>query len=152
MQLTTNLLKPTILGLLCLILALTACNNHKKQQENLQQSVIAIHDSVMMDMGALMEKKIAANKILTQLDSLKSKKTNLDTAKVRTDLTQVIKELASADDGMMTWMNNFNPDYTGKSHEEVMDYLNGQKLKIKAVDSAIKSILFKSDSVIKRYQ
>ncbi|WP_017259233.1 hypothetical protein [Pedobacter arcticus] len=148
----TNLLKPTILGLLCLTFAFTACNNHKKQQEDLQQSVIAVHDSVMMDMGALMEKKIAANKMLTQLDSLKSKKTSLDTAKVRTDLTQVIKELASADDAMMTWMHNFNPDYTGKSHEEVMDYLNDQKLKINAVDSAIKSIIFKSDSVISKYR
>ncbi len=145
-------LKNRFLVLLGVSLLFVACNNNKKHQEDLQKSVIAVHDSVMTEMGTLMEKKTEINKMLTHLDSLKSANPNLDTIQVRTDLTKVIAELASADEGMMNWMHNFNPDYTGKSHEEVMTYLDEQKVKINSVDGSIKTVILKSDSVIMKYK
>ena len=139
-------------GLIIFALALSACNNHKKQQEQLQQEVISIHDTVMKKMGTLMERKLTINHILSRLDSLKSTNSELDTAKTRTELTQIREELVSADDQMMTWMHNFNPEYTDKSHEEIMTYLNEQKEKIITVESSFKGVILKSDSVIAEYK
>lgn len=147
-----NLLKNSSLILLSVTLAFTACNNNKKEQERLQQTVIMAHDSVMADMNTLMEKKMQLNFILAHLDSLKTINVSLDTAKVRTDLTQVKTELAAADDEMMAWMHNFNPDYTGKSHDEIISYLNDQKEKISSVEKSFKKVIVKSDSVITKYK
>lgn len=144
--------KNIALSLLGLVFIFTACNNHKKQQEELQQEVITIHDSVMADMGMLMEKKMYLNKIMNRLDSLKSVNMNLDTAQVKDELTQTIEQLGAADEAMMTWMRNFDPEYPGKSHEEIMAYLNNQKVKINSVDSVIKNIILKSDSTIAKYK
>ncbi|HTN21169.1 MAG TPA: hypothetical protein VL125_11865 [Pelobium sp.] len=149
---SNNLFKNSTLILLCLTLVFTACNNNKKEQESLQSAVIMAHDSVMADMNTLMEKKLQLNFILAHLDSLKTKNVSLDTAKVRTDLTQVKTELATADDEMMAWMHNFNPDYTGKSHDEIISYLNDQKEKISSVEKSFKRVIFKSDSVITKYK
>jgi len=147
-----NLLKNSSLILLSVTLAFTACNNNKKEQERLQQTVIAAHDSVMADMNTLMEKKIQLNFILAHLDSLKTKNISLDTAKIHTDITQVKTELAAADDEMMAWMHNFNPDYTGKSQDEIISYLHGQKEKISSVEKSFKKVIVKSDSVITKYK
>lgn len=147
-----KLLKNTTLALLGSTLVLTSCNNNKKQREDLQQAVIATHDSVMTEMGSLMENKTKIENILTNLDSLKSKNTALDTAQVRVDLTKIKTDLIAADEEMMTWMRNFSPDYTGKSDEEVVTYLKDQQTKINSVETSIKNVLFKSDSVITKYK
>lgn len=147
-----NLLKPASIGLLVLSLGFSACTNSaKQQQEDLQTAVIAIHDTVMMDMGTLTEKRMQIDDILKRLDSLKVKNPELDTAKTRNDLTQVKTDLAAADEEMMDWMHHFDPDYTGKSHEEVMTYLNQEKEKINKVEKSFKNVIIKSDSVIKKY-
>lgn len=146
------MLKNIALSSLGLVFIFTACNNHKKQQEDLQKEVIIIHDSVMADMGMLMEKKMHLNKIMKRLDSLKSLNMDLDTAQLKSELAQTIEQLGSADEAMMTWMHNFDPEYTGKSHEDIMDYLNNQKVKINSVDSTIKNIILKSDSIIAKYK
>lgn len=150
----SNLLKQTIFGAVVIAMSLTACNNSnpKKEQEDLQKAVISAHDTVMAEMSTLMEKKMAINKILTGMDSLKAINANLDTAKVRTELTQLKTDLAVADEQMMTWMHNFDPDYEGKSHEEIMNYLNDQKDKINVVEKSFKSVIIKSDSVISKYK
>lgn len=139
-------------GLSVFTLIFTSCNNPKQQQEDLQNSVIAVHDSVMADMGKLMEKKAQLNGIMSHLDSLKISRPALDTAKLKVEFNQTIEQLASADDQMMDWMHGFNPDYSGKSHEEVMTYLNDQKAKINLVDRSIKRVLIKSDSLIAVYK
>lgn len=148
---TLKFLKNRTLALISLAIIFTACNSNKQQQEDLQKSVIAVHDSVMTDMNTVMEKKMAITKLLTHIDSLKAKNTSLDTVQARIELTQTVKDLAAADEEMMNWMHNFNPDYTGKSHEEVMTYLNDQKVKINSVESSIKKAIAKSDSVIVKY-
>ncbi len=153
MQLT-NLTKHILFGVFIATLGLSACggDNPKKLQEDLQEAVIATHDSVMADMGLLMERKIQINKITRHLDSLKSVNTSLDTVQAKAELTQTVEQLAIADEGMMTWMHNFDPDYTGKSHEEIMEYLNNQKLKIDLVERSIRNVIIKSDSIIAVYK
>ena len=40
---------------------------------------------------------------------------------------------------MSDWMHKFNPEQTGKSHDEIMTYLDAQKKQITAIDSQMQS-------------
>ena len=145
-------LKNSFLTLFISILAFTACNNHKKEQECLQSAVITAHDSLMTDMNTLMEKKMQLDFVLSHLDSLKKAKPVIDTAEVRTALTKLKTDLGTANDEMMNWMHNFNPDYSCKSHYEIMQYLTEQKEKISSIEKTFKSVIIKSDSVITKFK
>jgi hypothetical protein len=111
-------------------LALFGCNNDKKQEKLLLDSVTAVHDKIMTDDGVIMNKKM-------QLKGIAAK----DTA-AKDSVTAYTKVLSDADDVMMNWMNKFNPVFTGKSHQEIMDYLHQQQAQLLKInlqlDSAIK--------------
>jgi len=59
-----------------------------------------------------------------------------------------IKNLNDADDVMMTWMNNFNPDFTGKTHEVTMTYLSSQKVQLVKINSRINSAIAASNKYL----
>jgi hypothetical protein len=111
-------------------LALFGCNDDKKQETTLLDSVKAVHDKIMADDGVIMNKKM-------QLKSIVAK----DASK-QDSVAAYTKILGDADDVMMNWMNKFNPVFSGKSHQQIMDYLHQQQaelLKINlTLDSAIK--------------
>lgn len=129
----------------------TSCNNDKVEQKKAQDEVMKGHDELMGQMDKIMNNKSILNKMEQRLDSLKMKNSNLDTTKLRTDIEALKADLTSSDDAMMTWMNHFNPDYTGKKHQEVMDYLKDQKIKIDSVKTLFDQSLSKSDSLISKY-
>ena len=74
-------------------------------------------------------------------EALMKNKMKLDTLLKQKKDTTIVKELsgkiASADDAMGSWMSKFQPDMTGKSHDEVMKYYNEQKKQVMAIDSQI---------------
>jgi hypothetical protein len=105
------------------IISFTNCKDQKAEQEKLQTDVMLVHDSLMMDMGKLTEKRMMLTKLTSNLDSLKKIDTSLDTTQIKTDIADQKLALSNADDAMMKWMNGFNPDYTGKSQEEIIKYL-----------------------------
>ena len=132
-------------------LTLQACNNNKQAEQDLQKQVIAKHDSIMTNMDLLMLNKSKLNKISENLNLLKSKEPTLDTFDLKQNITNAKASLIATDDAMMNWMNNFNPDYTGKSHQEILDYLNNQKVKIDAVEKAFNQSISNSNSIILKY-
>jgi hypothetical protein len=111
------------------IISFTNCKDQKAEQEKLQTDVMLVHDSLMMDMGKLTEKRMMLTKLTSNLDSLKKIDTSLDTTQIKTDIADQKLALSNADDAMMKWMNGFNPDYTGKSQEEIIKYLKQKKKK-----------------------
>jgi hypothetical protein len=119
------------------IAAVTAgCTDTKKQEKVLLDSVIAVHDKVMANDGHLMN-----NKML--LDSLfKSKPASKDSA------TAYLKLVDGADSVMGDWMHKFDMENKGKSHQEIMDYLEDQKKKIQAIDSQINQAVTLSDKYL----
>ena len=133
-----------------IIISLTSCKDQKAEQQKLQTDVMLVHDSLMMDMGKLTEKRMMLTKLTSNLDSLKKIDTFLDTAQIRTDITKQKLALSKADDAMMKWMNGFNPDYTGKSQEEIIKYLKDQKLKIDSVKTMLGQSLSNSNSLISK--
>ena len=58
------------------------------------------------------------------------------------------KTLSDADDAMMGWMNKFSPDFTGKSHEQIMAYLHGQQAQILKLDSQINNAVTASNQYL----
>ncbi|OOQ61636.1 hypothetical protein [Mucilaginibacter pedocola] len=104
---------------------LFSCTDTKKQEQTLLDEVIAIHDSVMAKEEQLVKAKI-------QLDTLLKNNTlpPADTAAA----AKLIVTLDSTDARMEDWMHKFDAENKGKSHDEIMAYLEDQKKKIKAID------------------
>jgi hypothetical protein len=129
-----------LIAALLLTTVFSACHNDKADEKAKQDEVIKVHNEVMG-----ISDKVVTNKMA--LDTL-IKKNAADTAKT-TKATTLVKQLTVADDAMEKWMHEFNPDYTGKSHAEIMTYLNDQHVQIKHIDSLIKSAIDQSNTFLK---
>nr|MBC7612444.1 hypothetical protein [Pseudopedobacter sp.] len=135
-----------------IIISLHSCKDQKAEQKQLQEEVMKTHDELMMDMDKIMNNKSALSQIQNKLDSLKQRNITLDTATLNSEIISIKSKLDVSDDTMMKWMNNFNPDYTGKTPSEIMTYLSAQKIKIDAVKTLFTESLSKSDSLITKYK
>jgi len=127
-----------------LIIAVTAsvtiwsgCTDTKQQEKEALNEVIKVHDEAMAKSEEAMK-----NKIL--LDSLTKTAALKDTSKA----TAVINNLSTADKAMEDWMHQFNADYTGKAHEEIMQYLADQKKKVVQVNNHLTAVVSQSDQFI----
>lgn len=116
-----KILITAIIGLL-----LSACSDSKKEEKDLLDGLLKVHDKVMRNDDALMKNKM-------QLDSLLKMPTKDTTGKG--NLKALDNKLKAAEDAMETWMSKFEPDVTNKSHDEIMNYYSRQKRLILAVDS-----------------
>jgi hypothetical protein len=126
--------KTFIAALACL--ALFGCTNNKNQEKALLDSVIAVHDKVMGIDDQLMHNKMKLDTLL------KTKLTGVaDTAAEKRQQMGLSVQLTNAEDAMENWMQKFEPEPKGKSHEEIMAYLNDQKTKIIAVDSGMSAAI-----------
>lgn len=94
-----------------------------KQEDELRNEVFAIHDEVMPRMSDIVQLKGGLLEVKTD-----------STNALEIKAAQVLLE--KAEDAMMTWMNNFSaPEKLreSKKHEEIMQYLAGQKEEITKV-------------------
>lgn len=117
------------LFLVFFLFTLIACqtNGKKDQITQLKGEVMAAHDEVMPKMGKMrsMEKSLRALSA-NDLDSLEIRK-EADALKI-------------ANDGMMQWMRNYQPDFEG-TEDEYIQYLQEQKKLIEKVREDINSSL-----------
>ncbi|MDB5136431.1 MAG: hypothetical protein JWP37_3034 [Mucilaginibacter sp.] len=128
------LLITTLLGL-----ALTACTDTKKQEKDLLDDLLKVHDKVMGNDEALMKNKM-------QLDSL-LKLPAKDTAE-KVNMKAMDTKLLAAEEAMETWMHKFEPDVTGKSHDDIMKYYDSQKKEIMSVDSQMNVAITESNKYL----
>lgn len=138
-----NILSPMTKKLFIPLLAcvvLFGCNDDKKQEQTLLNDVIKTHDKLMVDDGAIMKSKM-------QLKAIGAANTAVD---VKDSVAVYSKSLDDVDNSMMDWMNKFSPDFTGKSHGQIMTYLTTQKAEILKIDSQINVKLAKSNSYISK--
>ena len=109
------------------IALLLGCTDTKKQEKDLLNQVIAVHDKVMANDEQLMKNKM----LLDSLVKNNAANVNIDTAKV------YLKQVDDADSVMSDWMHKFDAENKGKSHQEIMDYLEAQKKLISKIDTQI---------------
>ena len=131
-----------ILTAVFVALILAGCTDEKVQEKALFDSVIKVHDEVM---GA--DEQLMKNKIL--LDSIAKSDS---TAGTRDTVFLYLKKLNNADSAMSDWMHKFDPENTGKPHNEIMVYLSNQKKQIEAVNARVKAAITSSDEYLAKHK
>ncbi|MFT6865263.1 MAG: hypothetical protein ACJA08_000080 [Cyclobacteriaceae bacterium] len=106
-----------------------SCNTPQQTEEKpLMDQVMEVHDAVMPKMGELMKTKkalIAKAESLSNVDSLQIEK-----------LKALAEEIDLANEAMMDWMHNFDPNFEA-SEDEVKDYLTKKRQGIEKVAEAM---------------
>jgi HSP90 family molecular chaperone len=126
-----------------LTLLFFACGNNNgntgdsalnKEEDKRKDEIFVIHDEVMPKMGEIhrlgrdLKKQVMSN---PQLDQA-----------MKDQVAQVVLQLEKADDGMMSWMAEFQQPSKlrdSKSHEEIMQYLDAEMKKVQQVKTDINS-------------
>jgi hypothetical protein len=107
-----------LVGLLFIISLISGCTNAKKEEiTKLGDEVIVLHDEMMPLMDDLYQTRMK----LQQLADADSTRSGQDT------VAELIQEIKLAEDAMMNWMRNFNPNFEGETDDETIAYLIGQK-------------------------
>jgi hypothetical protein len=129
----------TLVSALALMVVLVACESGKKQAEEkpLMDQVMEVHDAVMPKMGALMKTK---KQLLAKANS------TADSA-LSIELKTLAQEIELANESMMDWMRNFDPDFEG-TEEEIKDYLMKKKKGIEKVAEAMNSSLERGEKAL----
>ena len=118
------------LSIIALVAVVFSCSSPQKkteeaQEPTLKEKVMMVHDEVMPKMGELRKTQ---KELLVLVDS--SAADSVVAAKYQ----ELAREIEVANESMMNWMRNFEPDFAG-TPEEVEEYLQGELEKIEKVKS-----------------
>ncbi|SMO47931.1 hypothetical protein [Solitalea koreensis] len=134
------------------VLFALSCSNSKmeeqKQEKALFIEMMGVHDNLMPKSEELVKSKRQLLQLASKMDSLKKVNTDLDTAALREKIQTGVAQLDSADNAMSDWMHNFDPTFEGKSHEQIMKYLEDNKMTIKKVEDQFTSSLNNANQVL----
>ncbi|MEP4533350.1 MAG: hypothetical protein ABJ004_09690 [Cyclobacteriaceae bacterium] len=128
-----------VFSLIVLATLMVSCTPSKKEAEEkpLMDQVMEVHDAVMPKMGSLMKVK---KQLMAKADTADS---------VASDELKILaQEIDLANEAMMDWMRNFDPNFEG-TEEEVKDYLMKKKKGIEKVAEAMNSSLEKGENALK---
>lgn len=129
------------------LLIFSSCSDGgQAERDALRDEVMAIHDEVMPKMGDFRK---LGKQIEILSDSLR-KADSIDTNRLN-DLAARGVEIAAAQEGMMAWMRQYNPEIMqdGTPHEEVMSYLEKQKAAIEKVRDQMIQALSAGEEALK---
>lgn len=125
-----------LLTILTLTVALSACNDNKAQEKALLDDVIKLHDTVMGK-----DNQLVMNRM--KLDTIFRETKDSAVYKLSAGLT-------NAESEMEDWMRHFDPEQTGKSHDEVVEYLNNQKKQVVHIDSVFNVAIGNASAYLKQ--
>ena len=134
-------------GLAFLVLIPGACNSKKEKggdAERLQEELESIHDETMAKIGALRYYQDTLGTLLRAMNTDSSY-----ASKEKENFTMTLARLNEADDAMMDWMRNYNPNNAEMSREERLKYLQSEKNKILEVQKKMNSAISGAESLIK---
>ncbi|MEQ8476133.1 MAG: hypothetical protein RIB54_07820 [Fulvivirga sp.] len=132
-----------ILPFLLIIMLISACENKTTEQQEevvtdeipeevkiekaLYDDVMDVHDEMMPKMENMMSMK---GKLKEKVDLLKEEAAQ---SELVNELENIIQSLEIADEAMMNWMRQFDPETDSLSHEEIVEYYTLQKQKMDSV-------------------
>lgn len=132
-------MKKMIFFFLLSVFAFSACQSGDKQpseeellaeQDQLWEEVMDAHDEVMPKMSEI-------KRLERELTSMIGEESALD-AEAQEKVGQVVQQLSAAGEGMMSWMSQIRqlePMREEMDHEQIMEYLKGEKEKITKVQA-----------------
>lgn len=129
----------TLIFLLLAISCQSSKKEEKKDVSKLKKEVMAIHDDVMPKMGAL---RRASKELMALGDSIQP----IDSARAATYLNAA-QELVDANESMMEWMRQYEPEFTGDD-DEVWNYYTLQKEEIKKVSDLMNNELKEGQALL----
>lgn len=139
------------LGILIIIIAVSACKPQTDYKTK-RDEVIKLHDVVMADQGKVVSREIQITDVLKDLKALKNKNPQIDTLVEKDSLRAIHSRLSKADEAMNDWMHQFEPDVTGKSKEEAVQYFEAEKVKIQKVDTLFKQEIKAADAYLSKFK
>jgi hypothetical protein len=139
------------IGILIIIVAVSACKPQTDYKEA-RDEVIKLHDVVMADQGKVVSREIQISGMLKDLKEIKVRNPRIDTIAEKDSLLAIHSRLTKADEAMNDWMHKFEPDVTGKSNEEAVEYFQSEKLKIQRVDTMFKQEIQSADAYLSKFK
>ncbi len=118
----------------------TSCNSNGKIQQKLIAEVMVIHDEVMPKMDDI-------HRLQKQLRVLKTEEK--DETKIQ-EINQKIQDLENSGEGMMDWMAGLKlpSDKDTRTHEEIMAYLQSEKVNIQKVSDDMNNSIAAAKAVM----
>jgi paraquat-inducible protein B len=136
--------------IIILVIALSgACQTNQKEngKNQLRNEVIEIHDEIMPEMQTTYNLR---KRLSEKLDSIQHVDSEQEIEPVKNEIEVAIQKLNEANQNMMQWMRNFNPDFQGEQEDEKMAYYQIEKDKIVEVqDQFSKAILQAEETLTK---
>jgi len=149
-----NLIKKCSLAVTLLVLCaaiITGCKS-EPDYKTVRQEVMDLHDKVMGDGEKAVKNRMVLDTLSrVKLKALKQAKPDLDTTEEKNKINLLIAKLSKADDNMMDWMHNFQPDIEGKSNEQAVKYFQREMIRIKKLDGEYKKAMDESDAYLKKF-
>ncbi len=144
MILYSNLMKILCISLIfSLLLFIQSCGPSQADLNRERRAeVMALHDEVMPKLGQL---KTLEKKAIQKASELAAED-SLNTEQIK-KYESLATELDQAYEGMFVWMRQYELDEEGKSPEEIKVYLDEQMILVGDVNTSIKSVLAKADSL-----
>ncbi len=137
---------------IALSLVFTACKDTKKDEKALESQVMDLHEQVMGNGEKAMQNKMQLDTLMMKKDSIKKAYPNLDTSAENKTMRSLSSRIVKADDAMSDWMHNYNPDFSGKSHDEIMSYLDQQKKVVSQINKQYNSVIQASNQYLLKYK
>jgi hypothetical protein len=116
----------------------------KKEQAELMEEVMAIHDEVMPMMGKMNKFRKEAQ---SRADALLQDSSVVNDQEAM-ELENLAIELDAVSESMMSWMRSFDNDFDSLEHKEIMEYLHQEKERISEVNTDIKDVLSRSEQLL----
>nr|WP_255487957.1 hypothetical protein [Pontibacter sp. KCTC 32443] len=130
---------------LAILAGCTPGPSEAEQKADLENQVMAVHDSAMAEMGTII--KLRRN-LQALSDTLTTQQP--DSATIQA-LQQNIAGLEAADESMMNWMRNYKvPDTL--QHKQAINYLQQELQKIKRVRTIMDSTIQAAHQVSEQYE
>lgn len=135
-----------------LLVLLMACGSQNEESssdesqgndlEVLGQEVMTVHDEAMAKMGEIRQ---LTNKLEARADSLQQ----AGEAEAAQALEPLIAELEAADQGMKTWMRNYDPSAAAPTAQGAKAYLDEQMEKIRQVNQDMVSSIEQAQQALR---
>jgi hypothetical protein len=133
---------------LLLIMLIAGCSGKKRSEnapkswDDLKSEVMAVHDEIMPKMGKLMALKKQIDEKIGKLEAEDPDAEQLQ------QLRNISTSLENSHDKMMQWMREYNPNFEGMVEQEIMEYLDMQKQKIKDVGEMTSQSIKKAEEAL----
>lgn len=126
------------ISLVLTVFLMFSCDSKEKQIEQLKSEAIEIHDEVMPKLDNIMKLK---KSLKTQAESASEEE--------KAEIQELIISLEEANESMMNWMRNYDPQMKDMSEDEKVEAMKNQKASIQKTKEIMISSISDAEAYLK---